>query len=200
MSSPPLAASRFTLASILALALLAPAGTTARADAALQLALPGLQAPRDPDVDGVRLVLLHGENARVSGVDLGFAAISEAAVQSGLTLNLGLSIVHHASSGSPWALVNVHRGSDRSLNVACLNSIETLEAGGNVGFLNITARESGFDLGGLNLAESAGTQLGMLNVAREIHGVQIGLLNFASNGFLPVFPFFNVPSNVSARR
>ena len=38
-------------------------------------------------------------------------------------------------------------------------------------------------------------RLGFVNVTRKIENVQIGFLNFAENGFLPVFPFFNLPKN-----
>ena len=36
------------------------------------------------------------------------------------------------------------------------------------------------------------TQLGFINVTNDLQGVQVGLINFARNGFLPVFPFFNI--------
>lgn len=167
--------------------------SAASAAAPFQLAMPRVQAPRDPDVEGVRLVLLYGENVRVTGLDLGLAALSEAKVQSGLTLNLGVSIVHGTSSGAPIALVNVHRGHDRGVNFAFVNAVETAKTGANVGFVNITSRASAVDIGGLNVSEESSTQIGMLNVTREIRGLQIGLLNFAGNGFLPVFPLFNYP-------
>jgi hypothetical protein len=41
---------------------------TASADAAFQFTLPGLQAPKDPKVDGVRLSILYGKTQSLSGL------------------------------------------------------------------------------------------------------------------------------------
>ena len=46
-----------------------------------------------------------------------------------------------------------------------------------------------------HVSDSSTVQLGFVNVTQRIKGVQIGFLNVASNGFLPVFPFFNFPKN-----
>jgi hypothetical protein len=37
-----------------------------------------------------------------------------------------------------------------------------------------------------------GFQLGIITRAEELVGLQLGLLNFNENGFLPVFPIFNI--------
>lgn len=168
-------------------------GATASADAPAQFAMPGVQAPQDPRVDGLRFVFLYGDNTSVKGLDLGFAAFSRAGVQSGLTFNLGISAVSQESTGMPWALVNLHAGRDRGVNVAFINLIEAAQGGANVGFVNVTSQASSFDFGGLNLSDEADVQFGMLNATDDLRGLQIGLLNFAPNGFLPVFPLFNFP-------
>ena len=49
------------------------------------------------------------------------------------------------------------------------------------------------DLGGLNVSDSSSAQLGFLNITKKLTGVQIGFLNIAENGFLPMFPIFNFP-------
>ena len=51
------------------------------------------------------------------------------------------------------------------------------------------------DVGGLNVSNRSTVQVGFVNVTERIEGVQLGFLNVASNGFLPVFPFFNFPKN-----
>ena len=102
-------------------------------------------------------------------------------------------MVERSSSGSPWALINVHKGMDRGLNVAFINSVREIPDGANLGFVNITQGRASVDIGGLSVSEHADVQVGFVNVTRDLEGVQIGFINFAENGFLPVFPFFNMP-------
>ena len=49
------------------------------------------------------------------------------------------------------------------------------------------------DVGGINMSDGAVVQVGFMNMTKKLRGVQIGFLNFAENGFLPVFPFINFP-------
>ncbi len=41
-----------------------------------------------------------------------------------------------------------------------------------------------------------GCQVSMVNIAREGAALQVGLLNFNPEGFLPVFPFFNLATHL----
>jgi hypothetical protein len=178
---------------ILAIAIALLYSTTAFAQAGFQFAMPGIQAPENDDVKGMRLVFLHGKNQNVSGFDLGFAALSESVNQSGFTFNMGVSQVTGTSEGCACALVNIHSGTDKGFNGAFINIIKSIESGANVGFVNMTEGTSSVDIGGLSMSEKSGTQVGFVNFTEEITGLQIGFLNFAENGFYPMFPFFNYP-------
>jgi hypothetical protein len=169
--------------------------STAFAEASVQFAMPGVQAPKDPDVRGLRFVFLHGANDSVGGLDLGLVSVSEVVERSGFSMVMGLSRVSGTSSGCSTSLINVHTGTDSGLNAAFINIVDTLESGLNVGFVNITENSSAVDIGGLSVSNRSKVQLGFVNVTEEITGLQIGFLNFASNGFFPVFPIFNFPRN-----
>ena len=166
---------------------------TAWSDTGFQFQFAGAGVPDNSTrVDGVRLYLLSAQNERVSGFDLGFAALSEVETQEGFSFNLGISRVTGSSSGAAGSLVNLHTGNDSGLNIAPLNIVKK-SSGVNGGMLNITEGSSAVDIGMLNMSKKSQTQLGMLNFTNEIQNLQVGLLNFADNGIFPVFPFFNYP-------
>ncbi|MBW2421304.1 MAG: phaC PHA synthase [Deltaproteobacteria bacterium] len=165
------------------------------AEVPFQFSAPGLRAPDDPDVNGMRLALLYGENHSVRGFDLGLVSLSEAQNLSGFSAVFGLSKVTGDVSGFAGALINLHSGKDTGVNAAFVNLIKTLENGANIGFLNIADGHTKLDIGGLNLSDDSAVQIGFLNITKKITGVQIGLLNMVENGFLPVFPFFNFPKD-----
>ena len=179
--------------SLLCVLLLVVAGT-ASAETAFQFAAPGLRAPDDPNVNGVRFAIFHGVNQRVRGVDFGFLSLSETADLSGLGLVLGLGkVTGKMSGGAAISLVNVHSGEDTGLNAAFINRLNNAEEAVNVAFVNIADGGTMVDVGGVNVSDRSTVQLGFLNVTQKIRGVQIGFLNIAENGFLPVFPIFNFP-------
>jgi len=179
--------------SLLCVLLLVVAGT-ASAETAFQFSAPGLRAPDDPNVNGVRFAIFHGVNQRVRGVDFGFLSLSETADLSGLGLVLGLGkVTGKMSGGAAISLVNVHSGEDTGLNAAFINRLNNAEEAVNVAFVNIADGGTMVDVGGVNVSDRSTVQLGFLNVTQKIRGVQIGFLNIAENGFLPVFPIFNFP-------
>ena len=149
--------------------------------------------PGDPNVNGMKLVLLYGENESVKGLDLGFASVNVAQNRSGFAAIMGLGTVRGTSSGCAASLMNVHSGQDTGLNAAFLNIVKTISSGLNLGFVNLTEDYSQVDIGGLSVSKRSDTQVGFLNVTDEITNVQIGFLNFAGNGVFPVFPFVNFP-------
>jgi hypothetical protein len=179
---------------ILVLSLVVFAGA-ALAETPFQFAAPNLRAPDDPNVSGIRFAVLHGENQSVSGVDLGLFSLSETTKLNGLSVVLGMGKLNGDMFGSAAGLINVHTGKDTGLNVAFLNRINTVESGANVGFVNVADGYTMLDLGGANVSDRSSVQLGFLNVTRKLTGVQIGLLNVAENGFLPMFPIFNFPTD-----
>jgi len=169
--------------------------TAAHAEAPAQFAAPGLRAPDDPDVNGVRFSVIHGTNRSMRGLDLGMIAVSESSTLSGFRSVVGMSRLTGDMTGCDASLINIHSGSDTGLNAAFINRVRTMQHGANVGFVNIADGYTMADVGGLNISNRSIVQVGFLNVTTTLKGVQIGFLNVAENGFLPVFPFFNFPKN-----
>lgn len=165
------------------------------AQAAFQFTAPGVRRPDDPAVEGVRFSLFHGKNTDMSGFDLGLASFSESENRSGLAIVLGLSKTTGKSSGLNSGLVVLHAGEATGVNAAFINQIDTLSSGANIGFLNITKGYSSLDISGIAVSDRSTVQIGFVNITKKIEGVQLGFLNIAENGFLPVFPFFNFPKN-----
>jgi hypothetical protein len=170
--------------------------SVASAETPFQFAAPNLQSPQDPDVNGVRLSILHGKNQSVRGFDLGLLSLSETSILSGVGLVLGMGkVTGEMSGGAAISLINIHTGRDRGLNAAFINRINSAESAVNVGFVNIADGATMLDVGGLNVSASSKAQLGFINVTKKITGFQFGFVNIAENGFLPVFPIFNFPKN-----
>ena len=63
------------------------------ADTGGQFAAPGIRAPSDPDVNGLRFSVLYGKNDSVRGLDIGLLSISETKTLSGVGLVLGIGKV-----------------------------------------------------------------------------------------------------------
>jgi hypothetical protein len=167
---------------------------TAHADAAFQFTLPGLQAPEDSKVDGVRLSVLYGKTQSLNGLDFGFFSYSEAGRLSGAAFVFGLHLLSgDMDGGLAWSLVNIHSGNDRGLNAAFVNKVNNVESGVDVAFVNVADGKTLVDIGALNLSDSSKVQVGIINVTEKLEGIQIGFINVADNGFLKVFPFFNFP-------
>ena len=184
---------RMIVTSILVLLYTTSLATTAFAEASFQFSMPGLQAPVDENVQGMRVVFLHGKNNNVSGFDLGFAAVAESVNQSGFSFNLGMSKITGSSSGCACSLLNLHEGEDSGLNGAFITIIKSAPNGVNSGFVNMTEGKSAVDFGGLSMSKESNTQVGFVTFTSKINNLQIGILNFAENGFFPMFPFFNYP-------
>jgi hypothetical protein len=180
---------RLSFALALCLVFLANA---AFAQASFQFAVPNFRAPNDPEVNGLRLSIIHGENQSQRGLDMGLLSMSETSRLSGLALIAGISKVNEAMSGGvAFSLVNWHSGTDSGVNGAFINILN--EAGGafNTGFVIIAQGATMVDLGGFNMSRKSTAQIGFVNVTDEITGFQFGFLNIAKNGFLPIFPVVN---------
>ena len=168
----------------------------ASAETPFQFSAPNHQSPKDPNVNGVRLSILHGKNQSVRGLDLGLLSLSETSNLSGAGLVLGMGkVTREMSGGAAISLINVHTGSDTGLNAAFVNRIHVAEHAVDFGFVNIADATTLVDVGGLNVSNRSTVQLGFINVTKKITGVQIGFVNVAENGFLPMFPIFNFPKN-----
>jgi hypothetical protein len=167
----------------------------ASAEVPFQFAAPNLRAPDDPDVNGIRIVMLHGKNHSVRGFDLGILSLSESGKLVGFSSVFGVGKLTGNLVGVATSLVNLHTGEDTGVNAAFFNRVHTMKSGANVGFVNIADDYTMVDLGCVNISERSLVQVGFLNVTNKLTAVQIGFLNIAENGFLPVFPFFNFPKN-----
>ncbi len=171
----------------------------ASAETPFQFAAPSVRAPEDPDVNGVRLSILHGKNQSVRGLDVGLLSLSETSKLSGVSLVLGVGkVTGEMSEGLAVSLINLHTGRDKGINAAFINRVNSVENGLNFGFVNIADGTTMVDVGGLNVSNRSTAQLGFINVTKEITEFQFGFVNIAKNGFLPVFPIFNFPKSSSS--
>lgn len=169
--------------------------TSSAAAVPFQFSAPGLRAPDDPHVNGIRFSVITGRNQSIRGIDLGLISSSATGQLTGFQSVLGIGRLSGNLQGCAISVVNLHEGRDRGLNAALFNRVHILENGANIGFLNLVDESSKVDIGALNLSERSTVQLGIVNLTTRIEGVQLGFLNFADNGFLPIFPFFNFPRN-----
>jgi hypothetical protein len=166
----------------------------ASADASAQFSTVAFRAPNEGNINGIRFSVLHGENSRMSGLDLGFVALSQSDSLSGAAFVFGAHKLTGAmDGGAAFSLVNLHSGNDTGLNAAFFNKLNNAEGAVDFGFVNIADGTTLVDIGCFNMAKESKVQLGFINVANEITGLQLGFLNVADNGFFPVFPFFNFP-------
>ena len=152
----------FCLALFIALLVTAPVFAQNRP---IQLALvtPIQIFPEDNSITGVRLNLLYGRNASVTGLDLG--------------------LVNHTSTGlsKGWqhGLVGLNDADFLGFQDCAVNVTK--------------GRCEGFQWGVVNYAgEMSGFQLGFVNYAMTMKGLQIGLVNIIKQGGqFPVFPIVN---------
>jgi hypothetical protein len=164
------------------------------ADTGFQFAAPNVNVPSDPNVTGVRLSFLHGQNQSVRGLDFGILSLSETSHASGVAFIGGVHYVkQEMSSGVAFSLVNYHTGRDSGVNGAFVNVLNDTSGAFNVGFITYAEGATLVDLGGINISRSSAAQIGFINITDRIKGFQFGFLNLADNGFLPIFPVFNFP-------
>lgn len=176
-----------------ALVILLAAGS-ANGQAAFQFAVPNARFPNNPQVSGIRLSVIHGENQSQRGVDFGLLSMSETSRFSGLALVAGLHKVNSEMSGGvALSGVNWHTGRDSGVNGAFVNVVNDTANAFNVGFVTVAEGPTNVDLGGFNMSRKSTAQIGFLNITDEIRGFQFGFLNLAKNGFLPIFPVINFP-------
>ncbi len=148
------------------LLLLASAGMQANAQSKpVQLALfnPIQIFPENTSIAGIRLSLIYGKNASVSGIDWG--------------------LVNHTTSGTSlgWqsGLVGINASNFVGLQSNFVNVNDRNAEGVQFGFYNQAGHMSGL-------------QFGFINHAGSIKGLQIGLINIIkSGGQFPVFPIVN---------
>ncbi len=178
---------------VLVLLLVAGWVAPAPAETGFQFAAGTTRVPDDPHVDGFRISFFHGENERMNGFDFGILSLSSTRDRSGLATIFGVSRTTGTSSGLNAAFMIVHEGEASGVNAGFLNFVKTLKSGLNLGFINVTEGFSSMDLSGIGVSDRSNVQVGFINVTKKIENFQFGFVNIAENGFLPVFPIFNVP-------
>lgn len=129
----------------------------------LSLVTPVQIFSEEYSITGVRLNLLYGRNASVSGLDVG--------------------LVNHTTAGESVGLQHGLVG----INDADFMGFQ--DCGVNITSGNF----EGFQCGIVNYADYMnGFQLGLVNYVRSAKGLQIGLLNIIrQGGQFPVFPIVN---------
>jgi hypothetical protein len=129
----------------------------------LSLVTPIQIFSEDYGITGVRLNLLYGRNATVTGLDLG--------------------LVNHTtigqSKGLQYGLVGINDSDFMGWQDCVVNITNGRFEGFQYGIVNYAGHMSGF-------------QLGLVNYARSAKGLQIGLVNIIrQGGQFPVFPIVN---------
>lgn len=153
------------VAAVLVLLLVTPSSDANAQNKPIQLALfnPVQIFPENTSISGIRISLIYGKNASVSGIDWG--------------------LVNHTTSGQSvgWktGLVGVNDANFVGLQ-SCFVNLNTENAEGvQWGFYN--------HAGYMN-----GLQLGFINHVASMKGLQIGLVNIIQKGGqFPVFPIVN---------
>ncbi len=148
-------------------------------------------APDSSDVKGVRLTALYGKTGNVTGIDFAIG-LSEVDNLTGISwpLLLGANRVNGSMTGLGMGLVNLHKGSDKGVNLGLLNLTNDVQ-GLNLGVVNVSSGDTLADISAVNISDTSTFQLAFFNKTERLKGLQIGFLNCADNGFLPCFPIFN---------
>ena len=129
----------------------------------LSLITPVQIFPESDTISGVRLNLLYGRNASVTGLDLGLVNHTTSGISKGWQTGL-----------VGWIDSDFVGWQDNTVNV-------------------VKGNFKGFQWGLVNYAKFAkGFQLGFVNYVESMNGLQIGLVNIIrQGGILPVFPIVN---------
>jgi hypothetical protein len=131
----------------------------------IQLALfaPVQIFPERYSISGIRLSLIYGKNASVTGLDWGLVNHTTTGVTTGLQVGL-VGLADADFVGWQDNAINVVKGNFQGLQWGLVNSAN----------------------------HARGLQLGFVNYARTLNGLQIGLINIIKQGGqFPVFPIVN---------
>lgn len=165
-----------TAAALLAL-VLAGAGQAASTPFSLFLFSPTQTSQPGDSVEGIRLGLIYGRNANLTGID------------GGMVNRLDGSL-----TGVQWSAWGTVEG---SMTGAQLNGLVARAKGHalglQAGLYNEAGSLTGIQFGLVNLSgRTEGLQIGVVNMADSMKGLQIGLVNaIKSGGAFPVFPIVN---------
>ncbi len=120
--------------------------------------------PASYSITGIRLNLIYGRNASVSGLDIGLVN----------------QTTNGISKGVQWGVVSINDDRFMGWQNNFVNITKEKCEGFQWGFVNYAGTMSGFQLGFVNFAETMNK------------GLQIGLVNIIKHGGqFPVFPIVN---------
>lgn len=143
----------------------------------VQLALfnPVQIFPADQSIAGIRLNILYGKNADVTGIDWGLA---NHVTGNGMAWQAGfVGIVEQNFTGLQDNWINITKGDCTGIQWGVFNQAKR-GSGAQLGFVNMTEHMHGF-------------QLGAVNVTDTMEGLQIGLGNIIHKGPHPFLPIVN---------
>jgi len=164
------------------------------------------QMPKSDEVSGLRLNLLYGKTADVTGLDLPILALGETNNFKGLQFGLlGANKVNESFSGVGMGVINMHEGSSKGLIFGTVNMNNYVKGvvfgavnmsnsvnGVQLGAVNYSTGRTLADIGFVNVSQGSTFQMGVFNMTDDLTGVQLGLINMAKTGFFPIFPFINI--------
>lgn len=188
-----------TLTLLIASSALALSAVTAKADAVFQFGFwaPDLQiVDASEDVKGLRINIVYGENANMSGVDLGIVN-STTGDFVGFGWAPGANLVDGEAVGVQWSWLYSHTvGEFTGWQSAALAHMEGAGSCGlQTGLVTLNEGDfTGVQVAFFNKAETVkGLQLGFVNWAEKLDGgLQIGLVNYAANSDVyKVLPIVN---------
>jgi hypothetical protein len=146
-------------------------------------------------VSGLRINFVYGENANVSGLDLGIVN-STTGDFAGIGWAPGANLVNGSAIGLQWSWIYSHTAGEftgwQSGLVSRIGGENS--AGFQSGWINVVEKDfRGLQLGLVNYAANvSGVQLGFVNMTPQLHGLQIGLINYAENSDLyKILPIVN---------
>lgn len=162
------------LAAVFALVSVAPGHAETR-PVQLSLFNPAQVFPEKTSIEGVRLNLIYGKNANVSGLDWGL-------------------VNHTTGGGTAWQAggLGMVEGDFIGFQDNIINITGGKFTGVQLGAFNQSGSGHGLAVGWVNVSKNMrGVQLGLVNVTETMHGLQIGLGNVIQKGKMPFLPIVN---------
>ena len=158
----------------------------------IQLALfnPIQLRPESASIEGLRISLLYGKNAGMTGLDWGL--VNHVTGKTFAWQIGGVGICEQGFTGLQDNFINITKGECLGVQYGAFNYLKSGTAL-QWGILDCAGNVTGVQLGFINYADKVtGVQWGFVNYAKSLKGLQVGLGNFiVQGGFMPFFPIIN---------
>jgi len=128
-------------------------------------------------VNGLQIAPLNIMSEDINGVQLGFFSMG----QDLNVLQLNAYNFYATSNGCQMGIANVGGYDTHGFQLGVGNFQGEYSSGAQIGLVEYCDKFVGFQMGVLNISSDSSSDL-----------FQIGLINYCDNGFLKVFPFFNL--------